>query len=115
MGYMVIAVMGKLLFKFIAWSYKTNKGDILIDGKHSIFKNIELWQSEIGYVPQNIYLLEENLKSNIAFGVEKSKINDDVIINVKVKLEKYFKTLKDGIDTIISEHGENLSGGKNKG
>ena len=93
---------------------KPTQGDILIDGKHSIFKNIELWQSKIGYVPQNIYLLEENLKSNIAFGVEKSKINDDVIMKLikKVKLEKYFKTLKDGIETIISEHGENLSGGQ---
>ena len=93
---------------------KPSQGDILIDGKHSIFENIELWQSEIGYVPQNIYLLEDNLKSNIAFGVEKSKINDDVIMELikKVKLEKYFKTLKDGVDTIISEHGENLSGGQ---
>ena len=93
---------------------KPSQGDILIDGKYSIFENIDSWQSKIGYVPQNIYLLEENLKSNIAFGVEKSKINDDVIIDLikKVKLEKYFETLKDGIDTIISEHGENLSGGQ---
>ena len=93
---------------------KPSQGDILIDGKHSIFKNIESWQSNIGYVPQNIYLLEENLKSNIAFGVEKSKINDDIIMDLikKVKLEKYFETLKDGINTIISEHGENLSGGQ---
>jgi ATP-binding cassette subfamily C protein len=90
-----------------------DKGEILIDGT-DIQENLSAWQKTLGYIPQSIYLADETLRSNIAFGIPKDEIDDQKVLNaVKLaQLESLIKQLPDGLDTIIGEHGTRLSGGQ---
>lgn len=88
-------------------------GEILIDGI-DIKNNFRGWQDEIGYVPQTIYLTDNTLRSNIAFGIAKDEI-DDVAVRRSLKaaqLDDFVAGLKDGLDTTVGERGVRLSGGQ---
>ena len=54
------------------------KGEIKLDSKN-IFDNLKSWQNKIGYVPQQVFLTDDNIFSNIAFGIENKKINKNKI------------------------------------
>lgn len=72
------------------------------------------WQNNIGYVPQDVYLLDDTLEANIAFGIEKNKINKsslDKAINL-AQLDELLSELPNGTQTIVGEHGSKLSGGQ---
>lgn len=89
------------------------KGTILVDGV-DILKNLSKWHNLIGYIPQNIYLMDDTLKNNIAFGVDTSEI-DDIKINRAIEdaqLTEFVMNLEKGIDTLIGEGGIRISGGQ---
>ena len=67
---------------------KCNKGDIYIDGQ-SISNNLEGWQKNIGYIPQKVVILENTLRENILFGLNKKKISKcfEKLKNVKGRVE----------------------------
>jgi ATP-binding cassette subfamily C protein len=90
-----------------------NKGEILIDGL-DIQQNLSAWQKTLGYIPQSIYLADETLRSNIAFGIPKGDIDEQKVLNaVKLaQLETLIQRLPAGLDTIIGENGTRLSGGQ---
>ena len=92
---------------------KPTSGDILSDEK-SINKNIQNWQSQIGYVPQSIYLTDDTLRNNIAFGIPLNEINEiDILNSVKAaQLEEFVNNLPKGLDTFVGERGVRLSGGQ---
>jgi ABC-type multidrug transport system fused ATPase/permease subunit len=72
------------------------------------------WQNQIGYIPQFIYLTDDTLKNNIAFGIAKDDINNDNI-NRAIKaaqLEGFVETLPEGLETSVGERGVRLSGGQ---
>lgn len=88
-------------------------GDILIDGKN-LNGIVSRWQQIIGYVPQTIYLTDDTLRSNIAFGISEDLI-DDERINKALKtaqLADYIASLSDGLNTYVGERGVRLSGGE---
>ena len=92
---------------------KPSSGEIFVDGI-SVVNNLDEWHNIIGYVPQNIYLTDDTLKRNIAFGV-----NDDEIdisrLNEVVKMsniDKFILSLPKGLDTTLGERGVRLSGGQ---
>lgn len=92
---------------------KPDKGCIKInniDIKNFIFK----WQSNIGYVSQNIFLLDSTLKENIAFGINQEKINIEQLNKVikSTHLEQFVKNLDNGLNTKIGEKGSWISGGQ---
>ena len=89
------------------------EGNILVDGI-PINKNLKSWQKNIGYVPQNIYLTDNTIKNNIAFGIEDENIDLEKIKNaVKLaQLENYISSLENGLDTIVGERGVKISGGE---
>ena len=89
------------------------KGKILSDGL-DIKNYLSEWQKSIGYVSQNIFLLDTSLKENIAFGVAKEKIDYDQLKKVikYTNLSDFVKDLDDGIDTNIGEKGSKISGGQ---
>ncbi len=101
------------LIDIICGFIKINNGDITID-KNSIYKNLPGWQKIIGYIPQKIVILNDTLRSNILFGLEKSKYSDKLIKDVikKVNLKKLYLKLPKGLDEKISEAGFNISGGE---
>ena len=88
-------------------------GDILCDGK-SIFSNYASWLSQIGYIPQSIYLIDESIRENIAFGIDANEINEDRIWEVlkEAQLDEFIRTLPEGLDTKIGDRGVRLSGGQ---
>jgi ATP-binding cassette subfamily C protein len=90
-----------------------DEGEIMVDGTN-IKGNISAWQRNIGYIPQSIYLADETLRSNIAFGLPESKIDDEKVIRaVKLaQLETLVNRLPEGLDTLIGENGTRLSGGQ---
>ena len=72
------------------------------------------WQARIGYVPQNIYLVDESIRSNVALGVYDEQIDDAAIWQAleRAQLAEFVRGLKDGLDTVIGERGVRLSGGQ---
>ena len=79
-----------------------------------IHLNIKSWHKKIGYIPQKIYLHDESIKNNIAFGVEDEKIDYkklDEVIKLS-NLDDFVKNLPDGIDTRVGNQGSNISGGQ---
>ena len=89
------------------------KGKILCDGV-DISKNIRGWRKNISYIPQNIYLCDDTIRSNVAFGIKKDKIDDNMVWDAleKAQLKEYVKGLPNGLDTVIGERGVRMSGGQ---
>ncbi len=93
----------------------SQKGTLEVDGKVITKKNLRSWQSSIGYVPQNIFLADDTLASNIAFGVEDRDIDIKIVEKVsKIShLHKFvMDELPEGYATKIGERGIRLSGGQ---
>ncbi len=93
-----------------------NSGSLLID-KLDISNKEKLlsgWRQNIGYVPQSIYLLDDTLKANIAFGVKENEINLENLNRAieYSKVNEFIKDWPDGYDTIIGEKGGKVSGGQ---
>lgn len=88
-------------------------GSITVDGT-DIRTNIGAWQKHLGYVPQNIFLLDDTLRRNIAFGIGDDEI-DEQRINEVVELSNLsavIDELVDGLETPLGESGSRLSGGQ---
>lgn len=103
------------LIDIITGLLEMSSGKILIDGKELNEKNVRSWQKQIGYVPQQIYLNDDTLASNIGFGVEKSKIDYKAIVRASkvANLHKFVEdNLQDKYETIVGEGGIRLSGGQ---
>ena len=90
-----------------------DKGHIFIDGT-DIHDNLRLWQGRIGYVPQNIFLIDDTLRRNIALGVDDEDIDDEKISAAiaSAQLEKLVENSVDKLDTVVGERGVKLSGGQ---
>lgn len=92
---------------------KPSRGIIEIDG-NDVHENISSWQRTIGYIPQSIYLSDDTLRRNIAFGLPDHEIDDQKIDEaIKLaQLTKVLHTMPNGLDTILGERGTRLSGGQ---
>jgi ABC-type multidrug transport system fused ATPase/permease subunit len=88
-------------------------GSVTVDGR-DISRNPRGWQDQIGYVPQSIFLTDDTLRRNIAFGVPESQIDDAAVRRVvrDAQLESMVSDLTDGVATVVGERGVRLSGGQ---
>lgn len=88
-------------------------GDIYADGVN-IRDNYRGWLKNVGYIPQMIYMLDSNIRENVAFGVDRDEIDEDRVWEVlkEAHLDEYVRNLPDGLDTEIGERGIRLSGGQ---
>ena len=115
----VICIVGEsgsgktTLINLILGFLSPQKGSITIDG-NDINKNILGWYSKLGYVPQDVYLMDESMKANIAFGVDSREVDQTLLKEVikAAKLEKFINSLPDGLDTIAGHYGTKISGGQ---
>lgn len=90
-----------------------DKGEISTDNIN-IRNNLRKWQSLIGYVPQDIYLLDDTIKKNIAIGEEEENIDQErlkIAINSS-QLTKYVNSLPNKLDTFVGNRGVRISGGQ---
>lgn len=89
-----------------------SSGKIIIDGE-DICENIKSWQTQIGYVPQDVYLLDDTIKNNITFSsnnnVDMNCLNNSIVFS---RLDEVIKNSENGIETYVGEKGVRLSGGQ---
>ena len=92
---------------------KPNEGEILCDGV-DIFDGLKSWHDMVGYIPQTIYLTDDTIRHNVAFGLEESQIDDEMVMNAinEAHLGDFINGLADGINTKVGERGVLLSGGQ---
>lgn len=88
-------------------------GAVKVDGC-DIQTNLRGWQDQIGYVPQSIYLTDDTLRRNIAFGLPPDKIDESAVLRAvrAAQLEQFVNDLPGGLDTMVGERGVCLSGGE---
>ncbi|GAA5521895.1 ABC transporter ATP-binding protein/permease [Aliifodinibius salicampi] len=92
---------------------KPEKGKVLVDGTN-ISDNIRSWQNNIGYIPQFIYLSDDSIRNNIAFGIPEAEISDEKVNSAveAAQLDELIDDLSQGLDTVVGEQGTKLSGGQ---
>jgi ATP-binding cassette, subfamily B, bacterial PglK len=88
-------------------------GDIQVDGL-SIYNDLRSWQNSIGYIPQSVFLMDDTIERNIAFGMPDSQIDRQKLDNaIKLaQLSELVAQLPEGIHTCVGENGVRLSGGQ---
>ncbi|TDL32082.1 ABC transporter ATP-binding protein [Jeotgalibacillus sp. S-D1] len=92
---------------------KPEKGEVLVDGQN-LLDIKTLWQQKIGYIPQFIFLSDDTIKGNIAFGIEESKIDEEAVWAAldKAQLKEFVQSLPEQLETSVGERGVRLSGGQ---
>ncbi len=87
------------------------QGTVTVDGKN-VFKNDVAWHKAVGYIPQSIYLIDDTIRTNVAFSNDKN--NDDKVWEAlrEARLEEYVRSLPEGLDTAVGDRGVKLSGGQ---
>lgn len=92
---------------------KPTSGLVLVDNCN-ISNNKHQWQNLIGYVPQTIFLLDDSIKNNIAFGIPNNKISHDALNKAidDAQIRELINELPNGLDTVVGERGVRLSGGQ---
>ena len=88
-------------------------GEILLDGVN-IRDDMRGWQDQIGYVPQFIYLTDDTIRRNVAFGIPAEEIDGEAVLRAirAAQLDEFVASLPDGVDTVVGERGVRLSGGQ---
>jgi len=114
-----IGIIGKsgagksTLIDLILGLIKPTKGKILIDDSN-LDCNLRDWQKQIGYVPQDIYLLDDTIRNNIAFGLNTNDINQETILKSigLSRLKDYVSSLEKKENTVVGNRGIKVSGGQ---
>ena len=93
--------------------FAPTSGVVSVDGC-DVQQNLRNWQNQIGYVPQAIYLTDDTLRRNVAFGLNDENIDDDLVREAirLAQLQEFVATLPDGLETVVGERGVRLSGGQ---
>ena len=94
---------------------QVREGQILADGVDVLDKNnYRQWLNNVGYIPQQIFMLDDSIRKNVAFGIPEDQISEERIWEVlkEAQLDEFVKGLPDGLETGIGERGIRLSGGQ---
>lgn len=89
------------------------KGSVFVDGVN-INEIMQSWHRDIGYIPQTIFMMDDTVRRNVAFGVKSEEIDDNKVWEAlrKAQLEEFVKQMEHGLDTEVGEAGMRLSGGQ---
>ncbi len=92
---------------------EVRSGAIYADGR-DVRENYRGWLKNVGYIPQMIFMLDDSIRSNVAFGVPKDEIDEERLWEVlrEAQLDEFVRTLPEGVDTGIGERGIQISGGQ---
>ena len=90
-----------------------DQGIVTVDGVN-IQNDLRGWQNQIGYVPQTIYLTDDTLRRNIAFGLPIEQIDEEAVLRAikSAQLDQFVSEHSQGLDTMVGERGIRLSGGQ---
>lgn len=89
------------------------KGEVLTDGV-DIYSIPKRWAKTIGFVPQNVFLIDDTVRHNVAFGIYEDEIEDDKVIQAlkSAQIYDFIQSLPHGLDTVVGEGGIKFSGGQ---
>lgn len=92
---------------------KLESGDILADGK-SVFDDYHGFLKNVGYIPQSIFMIDDTIRKNVAFGYADEDIDDDKVWYAlkQAQLDEFVRSLPEGLDAGIGERGIRISGGQ---
>lgn len=101
------------LVDIILGLFRPEKGTISVDGKN-LYEIESTWKKKIGYIPQTIFLSDDSIRGNIAFGVPSEKIDDNAVWRAieQAQLRDFVDSLPDKLETAVGERGVRLSGGQ---
>ena len=91
------------------------EGKITADGRDVFDKNnYRKWLKNIGYIPQNIFMLDDSIRKNVAFGIPDDEIDDNRVWEVlkEAQLDDFVRSLPEGLDSSVGERGIRVSGGQ---
>ena len=93
--------------------HRPAEGKVLADGR-DIAEEPEWWSSLLGYIPQFVYLCDDTIRANVAFGEKREDIDDEWVWSCleKAQLKEFVESLPEGLDTVTGENGVRLSGGQ---
>jgi len=102
------------LINILLGLFIVDKGKFSVDGVQIDESNVKSWQKKIGYVPQDIYLADDTIENNIAFGINKSEINKEKILAAAklADIDIFISKLPMKYNTVVGERGVKLSGGQ---
>lgn len=92
---------------------EVRNGEILADGVN-VKEHYRAWLKNVGYIPQMIFMLDDTIRKNVAFGVPEEELDEERLWEVlrEAQLDEFIKTLPEGLETGIGERGIRLSGGQ---
>ncbi|CAM3892529.1 ABC transporter ATP-binding protein [Alkalicoccus chagannorensis] len=93
--------------------YQPDEGTIHVDGI-PLFDQLGRWKRRIGYIPQHIYLSDDSIRANVAFGIAEEDIDEEAVWSAlkQANVDQFVSELPQSIDTVIGERGVRLSGGQ---
>lgn len=102
------------LFNLLLGFFPPNSGEIRIDGMRLTPDNRRTWQRMVGYVPQEVFIMEGTIAENIALGEDPGKADRSRMLSVlqQVRLAEWVQSLPDGIESLLGENGCRMSGGQ---
>ena len=82
--------------------------------QHNVYENLRSRREKLGYIPQSIYLSDDTIRNNVAFGIYEAQIDDNAIWKAleKAQLKEFVQGLENGLDTYVGDRGVRLSGGQ---
>jgi ABC-type multidrug transport system fused ATPase/permease subunit len=113
----IIGVSGSgksTLINIIVGLFNPTSGEILLDEEFNISSNLSSWQKTIGYVSQDVFLSDDSILMNVAFGTKQEEIDVELINKVlkQAQLIEFIDSLPKGFHTKVGERGVQLSGGQ---
>lgn len=92
---------------------KLQSGEILADGVN-IFDNYQGFLKNVGYIPQSIFMIDDSIRKNVAFGYAEEDIDDEKVWYAlkQAQLDDFVRSLPEGLDAGIGERGIRISGGQ---
>lgn len=92
---------------------KMQEGEVLADGIN-VMSDYRKWLKNVGYIPQSIFMMDDSIRKNVAFGVKEEDIDEERIWKVlkDAQLDEFVKGLPEGLETGIGERGIRISGGQ---
>ena len=89
------------------------QGKVTVDGV-DIRTNLPGWYAKVGYVPQMIFMLDDTIRNNVAYGVDEKEIDEQQVWYAlkEAQMDEFVRGLPEGLDTSIGERGVRISGGQ---
>ena len=83
-------------------------------GNMDVHKHPLKWSKKLAYIPQSIFLCDDTIRNNVAFGIDENKIDDEKVWEAlrEAQLEQFVRSQPDGLDSMVGERGVRISGGQ---